>query len=66
MTPVIKYDGKCVKEKSSKKIIEIDLHMRLEIREGNIAPSKMLLQDYQVLGIYTKDYNNCLPCERGW
>ena len=57
MTPEPKSDGKCVKEKLSEQIIDCNVNVRLEIREGNDASSKAAVKDYQVIGIYTTEYN---------
>ena len=35
MTPVPKSGGNCAKEKTSKNIIDRNVHVRLDIREGN-------------------------------
>ena len=66
MAPVPKPDRKCAKGKPSKNIIESGVYVRLDIREGNGVSSKNSVEDFQVLGIYTKLYNKWLLCERGW
>ena len=66
MAPLSKSDGKFVKGKISKNIIEHDVHVRLDIREGNVTSSKTALEEYRVLGIYIKEYNKWLVFEREW
>ena len=65
MTPVPKSGGNCAKEKTSKNIIDRNVHVRLDIREGNGVSRKTIIEDYRVLGIYTKVYNKWLPCAIG-
>ena len=42
------------------------MNVRLDIREGNGTSSKTEVEDCRVLEIYTKAYNKCIPCARGW
>ena len=42
------------------------MHVRLEIRYVNGTSSKTVVEEYQVLVIYTKAYNKWLSCAIGW
>ena len=49
------------------KIIERNVHVKVEVTEkgNNVGPSKKAIEDYRVLGIYTKTYNKWFLCEHG-
>ena len=47
------------------KIIQRNTHVKVEISEGRGASAMKAVEDYRVLGIYTKSYNKWFVCEEG-
>ena len=47
------------------KIIQRNTHVKVEISEGRGASAMKAVEDYRVLGIYTKTYNKWFVCEEG-
>ena len=49
----------------SEMYIERNMHVRVDIGEGRGALAQQVVQDYRVLGIFTKTYNKWFLCDSG-
>jgi hypothetical protein len=49
----------------SEMYIERNMHVKVDIGEGGGALTQQGVQDYQVLGLFTKTYNKWFLCDSG-
>ena len=49
----------------SEKYIERNMHVKVDISEGRGALAQQVVQDYRVLGLFTKTYNKWFLCDIG-
>ena len=47
------------------KVIQRNMHVKLEISEGRGAKKKVAVENYIVKCVYTKTYNKWMPCDVG-